>query len=69
MRRVKLITEQEYLASNTEQAGFCSNCQEFTQNGVEPDAQNYNCEECGESTVMGTEQALVMGLIDIGENI
>ncbi len=33
--------------------------------GVEPDACEYVCEECGEPKAYGLEELLMMGLIDI----
>lgn len=30
---------------------------------IEPDAMNYRCPECGHRTLMGMEQALLMGLL------
>ena len=40
--------------------GICLACG-FEQDGCEPDAENYTCESCGESTVMGAEQILISG--------
>lgn len=39
--------------------GFCLNCgaEAF---GVEPDARNYECEECGANKVFGAEEILIM---------
>lgn len=49
--------------------GYCSTCDEFTNGGVEPDAQGYKCDECDENTVMGAELAIViLELIDIIED-
>jgi hypothetical protein len=46
--------------------GYCTKCDEFTNGGVEPDAQNYECISCGENTVMGAELAItVLELIEI----
>ena len=40
--------------------GICLACG-FEQDGCEPDAENYTCESCGESCVMGAEQILISG--------
>lgn len=41
--------------------GFCTACgAEAT--GVEPDAENYECEVCGQHEVFGAEQLLIMYL-------
>lgn len=39
--------------------GFCLACGAEAE-GVEPDAENYECEVCGESRVFGAEQLLIM---------
>lgn len=39
--------------------GFCLACG-ADADGVEPDAENYDCDECGESMVFGAEQVLIM---------
>jgi hypothetical protein len=51
---------EEYVEDNM---GYCARCREFTTDGVEPDAEWYECEECGCPTVCGAEMALIMGLI------
>lgn len=43
--------------------GWCTTCSGFTRECTEPDAQDYDCPVCGENTVVGAEDALVMGLI------
>ena len=40
-------------------AGFCLACGADAE-GVEPDARNYTCEECGEEEVHGAEEVLLM---------
>lgn len=40
--------------------GFCLWCG-LEAWGVEPDARNYDCEECGESMVYGAEEIFLMG--------
>lgn len=40
--------------------GFCLSCGEEAF-GVEPDAENYECEVCGEHRVFGAEQILLIG--------
>jgi predicted RNA-binding Zn-ribbon protein involved in translation (DUF1610 family) len=39
--------------------GFCLACGEEVS-GVEPDAERYECESCGERKVYGAEQLLIM---------
>ena len=43
-----------------EMVGFCRSCGEMAD-GVEPDAEKYECECCGENQVYGAEQLLLMG--------
>jgi hypothetical protein len=38
--------------------GFCLHCGAVAE-GVEPDAQEYECEVCGESGVYGAEEILM----------
>jgi len=60
------ISERAYHDAVNDNAGFCINCMEFTaDSGVEPDAEGYQCEVCDESTVMGTEEALLAGYLAI----
>lgn len=40
--------------------GFCIKCG-YEQDGCEPDARNYECEECEARAVFGAEELLVMG--------
>jgi len=46
--------------------GVCVRCGN-PQGPVEPDARNYRCEACGELAVYGIEQAVLEGLVEIGE--
>jgi len=39
--------------------GICISCGDSVH-GVEPDARNYNCENCGENKVFGAEELLIM---------
>ena len=43
-----------------EYIGICTACG-FEQEGVEPDARRYECEDCGEPKVYGAEELLLMG--------
>jgi hypothetical protein len=38
--------------------GICLSCAE-TQDGCEPDAEEYTCNTCGEDSVMGMELAIL----------
>lgn len=41
--------------------GFCVACG-HEQEGCEPDARRYRCDECGERQVYGAAELLLMGL-------
>jgi len=43
--------------------GFCTNCG-AERPCCEPDAREYECEECGANKVYGAEELLVMGLVN-----
>lgn len=43
-------------------AGYCTHCEDVTnESGVEGDAEGYQCDCCGNFTVMGIENAILMG--------
>jgi DNA-directed RNA polymerase subunit RPC12/RpoP len=44
---------------NEEYMGFCVDCGAEAYN-VEPDAREYECEECGAQAVYGAEELLIM---------
>ena len=44
--------------------GICIGCGAWAEQ-VEPDAHEYPCQECGENAVMGAEEALLAGHLDI----
>lgn len=43
-----------------EDLGFCIKCG-AEHGGIEPDARQYPCEECGERRVYGAEEILLLG--------
>ena len=45
--------------------GFCTVCRKFTREMTEPDAEHYDCPKCDGKTVMGAENALMVGEIDV----
>jgi hypothetical protein len=61
------MTEDEFLEHMDNYDGYCTRCRSFTRDGgVEPDAEGYECPDCGNKTVVGAEQALFMGLVAPG---
>jgi len=63
---MKKINIDKYMKMTDSYMGFCTTCQDFTRGITEPDAEEYDCPNCGKDTVMGTEQALLLGKIVIG---
>jgi hypothetical protein len=59
------LSMSDYQAASANYEGFCTNCKEITNSNVEPDARRYECECCGERTVYGIEEALLMQFIDV----
>lgn len=63
------FTTEDLQAMEEEDAGACVKCGEWAYN-VEPDARQYECTNCGEFTVYGSEELVIMGLIDFsGEDL
>ena len=54
-RVMEAVTESWNSCSNP---GFCIECG-YEQEGCEPDAEGYECEECGAMAVMGAENCLL----------
>ena len=53
----------EYLdGTSLEDVGYCLYCGAERAN-TEPDAENYTCDKCGDDTVFGAQQLLMMGHI------
>jgi hypothetical protein len=61
---MKTMTEEDFQDACDNDEGYCTTCEEFTRDMVEPDAEEYNCPQCEENTVCGAEQALICGLIE-----
>lgn len=55
-RALAAAQESEFGLSNT---GFCLACGE-EQEGCEPDARKYRCENCGEHKVYGASEIVIM---------
>jgi hypothetical protein len=45
--------------------GGCLNCGEIQYGGIEPDATNYECESCGKMQVFGLEELVMMGRLEL----
>ncbi len=60
------MSGDEYSEHRESYDGFCTGCDAVTVGGgVEPDARGYNCPVCGMNTVVGMEEALIDGLLEI----
>jgi predicted RNA-binding Zn-ribbon protein involved in translation (DUF1610 family) len=57
----RILEAMERSHSTLDSPGFCTACG-LEADGVEPDAQRYKCESCGELAVYGAEE-LLLGLI------
>lgn len=60
MNKVEFTIEQIEEAIQ-DMEGFCTNCEDIVDVRCEPDAQGYLCPYCNSNTVMGVENALMMG--------
>ena len=58
------VPEAEYVEATESYTGWCKACKKFTRGCTEPDAEDYDCPECEQNTVIGAENALIEGLID-----
>jgi len=52
------IDEVLAAAESGENVGFCVKCG-YMQDGVEPDARRYTCEDCGAKGVYGAEELIL----------
>jgi hypothetical protein len=60
------LTASAYTDAREDYAGYCATCDDITSDsGVEPDAEGYKCQTCEGMTVMGIEQALLVGKVTI----
>jgi len=67
----EIVSEEEYQSAARDYIGWCTSCQEFTRDCTEPDInpgeEGYDCPKCEQNTVMGAEQALLLGRIAFKE--
>jgi hypothetical protein len=64
---VVTISQDEYSEHCDSSDGLCLACGEWKYGDCEPDARDYECDDCGVLKVYGTEEALMMGRIVIGD--
>ena len=58
-----MFTIEEIEEAMESLTGFCTECK-AERGCCEPDAREYQCEECGEHSVYGAEELLIMGLVE-----
>lgn len=61
------ISYDEYNDARGSYMGWCPHCKEFTRDSTEPDAEHYNCPNCGKNDVMGAEIALLTEEFEVEE--
>lgn len=66
-RRTWKMTEDEYQQHVDEYDGLCLSCGEVRYGSTEGDAEGYPCDSCGEEKVIGIENAMISGRIEITE--
>jgi len=54
-----VLTEEEWKLAVAEMFGYCIECG-AERECCEPDAREYECEECGSRSVYGAEELLLM---------
>jgi len=59
------ISLDEYLMHRDQYSGYCVDCQEFQHGDYEPDTRKAYCEICGEHTIYGVEEALLMDFFNV----
>lgn len=63
--RFRMNTET-YHELDQSYTGLCIGCG-AERDGCEPDARNYDCEECEKNLVFGAQELLVMGRIIVSD--
>jgi len=60
------LTGEEYRELCNNYAGYCKHCDDITtEDGVEPDVEDYECPVCNNYSLMGIEEAFLQGFIFI----
>jgi hypothetical protein len=62
------VSVYDYNEAVDQYLGWCTTCDDFTRDSTEGDAEDYLCEICEENSVMGAENALIMGIIELVED-
>jgi predicted RNA-binding Zn-ribbon protein involved in translation (DUF1610 family) len=60
------LSREEFREHREDYDGYCTTCEEVTRYGeTEPDAEEYECPQCGQDTCYGIEQALLLGYLEV----
>lgn len=59
---MKKFTLEQIQDADDQQEGFCVECG-VTRECCEPDAREYKCEACGQLTVYGAQELIIMELV------
>lgn len=62
------MNTEEFQEAVDHYIGYCTTCKKFTRECTEGDATDYDCEQCGCNTVVGAENAMIMGLLTFEED-
>lgn len=63
---IRGMDTDEFRVHQDQLDGWCKDCDDFTvTGGVEPDAEGYKCPRCEGMSVMGADQAMLEGLIEL----
>lgn len=65
---MKIVAMVEYEEARECYVGWCPTCEDFTRPMTEPDAHDYDCPVCDGHGVVGAEDALMEGLIEIDDS-
>jgi cytidylate kinase len=57
------MTEEDFREASNNNEGRCIACGAEVGSGIEPDARNYKCEECGQEQVFGMDELLLDALV------
>jgi hypothetical protein len=60
-----VLPMSHYETARERHAGFCTNCRQITNSGVEPDGRGYKCDQCGLHSVYGIEEVLFLEIIEV----
>jgi hypothetical protein len=56
---------EDFRAHENNYDGYCTKCGSIQHGNTEPDAEGYECSKCGEMAVLGMDNALCMGFIEV----